>query len=317
MFAASKRETEAPWWLPGLRPFHFRVERPTQPISLLYRRRLGPLVTGLLAVLAASVLPDAAMAGPITPDSGRSPNAEDIDTLYRLALYIGIVVFAIVEGTLIWSLWRYRRRRGGAPAAQIRGNTPLEIGWTVAAVLILVLLTVVTFAYLDDIKDPPGARGGTLTGGAQFAAIDQDPPPPGARSLTIDVSGQQYIWRFAYPGGQPLHSFYTLVVPTDTTIVLRITSSDVIHSWWIPQLGGKADAVPGHVNRTWFRVAETGTFRGPCAELCGYNHADMRAEVRAVSPAEFRRWAEAKRAQIREAGRAVARQRPAREDGLR
>jgi cytochrome c oxidase subunit II len=317
MFAASKRETKRLWWVPGLRRSRLRVERSTQPISLLHRRRLNPLVTGLLAVLAASVLPDAAMAGPITPDSGGSPNAEDIDTLYRLALYIGIVVFAIVEGTLIWSLWRYRRRRGGTPAAQIRGNTPLEIGWTVAAVLILVLLTAVTFAYLDDIKDPPGARGGTLTGGAQFAAIDQDPPPPGARSLTIDVSGQQYIWRFAYPGGEPLYSFYTMVVPTDTTIVLRITSSDVVHSWWIPQLGGKADAVPGHVNRTWFRVAKTGTFRGPCAELCGYNHADMRAEVRAVSPAEFRRWAQAKRAQISEAGRAVARERRAREDGSR
>jgi cytochrome c oxidase subunit II len=275
------------------------------------------LGSALLAVLAASVLADAAVAGPITPDAGESPNAQDIDTLYRLALYIGIVVFVIVEGTLIWTLRRYRRRRGGTTAAQIRGNTPLEIGWTVAAVLILVVLTAVTFVYLDDIKDPPGARGGTLTGGAQFATIDQDAPPSGARSLTIEVSGQQYIWRFVYPGEEQLYSFHTMVVPTDTTIVLRITSSDVIHSWWIPQLGGKADAVPGHVNQTWFRVEKTGTFRGPCAELCGYNHADMRAEVRVVSRGDFRRWAEAKRRQIAAAGRAVARQRPTREDGLR
>jgi cytochrome c oxidase subunit 2 len=256
-----------------------------------------------------------ALAGPITPDSGDSPNADDIDTLYRLALYIGIVVFLVVEGTLFWSLWRYRRRRGGTQAAQIRGNTPLEIGWTVAAVLILVLLTTVTFIYLDDIKDPPGARGGTLTGGVQRAAIDQDSPPSGSRSLTIDVNGQQFIWRFAYPGGEPLYSYHTMVVPTSTTIVLRITSSDVIHSWWIPKLGGKADAVPGHVNRTWFRISKAGSYGGPCAELCGYNHAEMRAEVRAVSPAEFRQWASAKRAQIAQAGRALARQRRAGEGG--
>jgi cytochrome c oxidase subunit II len=269
----------------------------------------------VLALLGLAIFSSPALAGPITPDSGGSPNADDIDTLYRLALYIGIVVFLIVEGTLLWSLWRYRRRRGGTPAAQIRGNTPLEIGWTVGAVLILVLLTVVTFTYLDDIKDPPGARGGTLIGGAQLATIDQNPPPSGARSLTIDVNGQQFIWRFVYPGGEPLYSFHTMVVPIDTTIVLRITSSDVIHSWWIPKLGGKADAVPGHVNRTWFRISKAGTYGGPCAELCGYNHADMKAEVRAVRPADFRRWAGAKRAQIAEAGRAVSRQRRAGQGG--
>jgi cytochrome c oxidase subunit 2 len=277
--------------------------------------RLVASASTALAVLGLAIFSGPAPASPITPDSGGSPNADDIDTLYRLALYIGIVVFLVVEGTLLWSLWRYRRRRGGAPASQIRGNTPLEIGWTVAAVLILVLLTAVTFIYLDDIEDPPGARGGTLTGGAQLAAIDQDPPPSGSRSLTIDVNGQQFIWRFAYPGGEPLYSFHTMVVPTDTTIVLRITSSDVIHSWWIPKLGGKADAVPGQVNLTWFRISKVGTYGGPCAELCGYNHADMKAEVRAVRRADFRRWADAKRAQIAEAGRALARQRRAGQGG--
>jgi cytochrome c oxidase subunit II len=274
---------------------------------------VGVLVGGLtLAALLGAA--DDAVAGPFTPDSGGSPNAGDIDTLYRIALYIGIVVFLVVEGTLIWSIWRYRRRRGGPRAAQIRGNLPLEIGWTVAAALILVVLTAVTFIYLDDIKDPPGAGAGTLAGPTQLAAVDQRPSPPG-RSLNIDVNGQQFVWRYAYPGREPLYTFYAMVVPTDTTIALDITSSDVVHSWWIPLLGGKADAVPGHTNHTWFRISKEGIYRGVCAELCGYNHADMRAAVRAVSPARFAEWARRKRAQIRRAGQALAAERRAREEG--
>jgi cytochrome c oxidase subunit II len=105
-----------------------------------------------------------------------------------------------------------------------------------------------------------------------------------------------------------------MVVPTHTTISLDITSSDVVHSWWIPTLGGKADAVPGQMNHTWFRIPKEGVYRGVCAELCGYNHADMRAAVRAVSPARFRFWARRKRAQIEQAGRALARERRAREE---
>jgi cytochrome c oxidase subunit 2 len=252
------------------------------------------------------------MGGPITPDSGGSPNAEDIDTLYRLALYIGLVVFLIVEGTLFWSIWRYRRRRGGRPAAQIRGNAPLEIGWTVAAVLILIVLTTVTFLYLDDIKDPPGTQRG-FADGTQLAAVDQEPPPRGENSLEITVNGQQFVWRYDYPGTAPLYSYYAMVVPVRTTVTLKISSSDVIHSWWIPTLGGKADAVPGQINRTWFRAPETGVYRGTCAELCGYNHAEMRAAVRVVGQAEFRDWARRKRAQIAAAGMALARQRRAAE----
>jgi cytochrome c oxidase subunit II len=276
---------------------------------------VGALLGGLaLAALLGAA--DNALAGPFTPDAGGSPNADDIDTLYGIAFYIGIVVFLIVEGTLIWSIWRYRRRRGGPAAAQIRGNAPLEIGWTVAAASIVVVLAVVTFIYLDDIQDPPGAGPGTLAGPPQLAAVDQRAAPPGSRSLSIDVNGQQFLWRYDYPGPEPLYTFYEMVVPTDTTITLDITSSDVVHSWWIPVLGGKADAVPGHVNHTWFRISKEGVYRGVCAELCGYNHADMRAAVRAVSPARFREWARRKRAQIRRAGEALAAARRARGEGL-
>ena len=268
------------------------------------------------AVLACLVAAPSALADAFTPESGGSQNADDIDTLYKITLYIGIVIFLLVWGTLIWSLVKYRARRGGV-SQQIRGNTPLEIGWTVGAASILVILTVVTFLYLDDIENPPASGPNGLSAvAAQFATIDQpDPPKSGGPFLNIRVNGQQYIWRYDYPGDQQLFSYNEMVVPTDTTVVLEIEASDVIHSWWIPKFGPKADAVPGHVNETWFKVpaGREGVYRGQCAELCGPNHADMRATVRAVTSDEFEQWARDKRDQIQQAGEALAQERKQRE----
>jgi len=274
-------------------------------------RRL--LVTALGAVVIASLVwAPSAFADAFTPESGGSQNADDIDTLYKLTLYIGIVIFLLVWGTLIWSLVKYRAKRG-VTADQIRGNTPLEIGWTVGAASILVVLTVVTFLYLDDIENPPASGPNGLTASqAQFASVDQpDPPRDGGPVLRIHVNGQQYIWRYDYPGNPQLFSYHKMVVPTDTTVILEIEASDVIHSWWIPKFGPKADAVPGYTNESWFKVpgGREGTYRGQCAELCGLNHADMRAEVQAVTPDEFQTWARRKRAQIQAAGELLAEQR--------
>jgi cytochrome c oxidase subunit II len=274
------------------------------------RLLLAAFSAALLAILIAA---PSAFADALTPESGGSPNADDIDTLYKITFYIGIVIFLLVEGTLIWSLVKYRARRGGR-ADQIRGNTPLEIGWTVGAAVILVLLTVVTFLYLDDIENPPpSGPGGLSASSTEFASIDQpDPPTSGGPFLRIHVNGQQYLWRYDYPGEPKLFSYYEMVVPVETTVVLEVTGSDVIHSWWIPKLGGKVDGVPGHVNETWFKIPadQAGTtFTGQCAELCGYNHADMRAEVRAVTPEEYEAWADRKRREIEAAGEELATQR--------
>jgi cytochrome c oxidase subunit 2 len=265
------------------------------------------LVAFLLVVPAAS-------ADLFTPESGGSQNADDIDTLYKITLYVAIVIFLIVEGTLIWSLVRYRWRRAGPQAVQIRGNTPLELGWTLGAALILVVLTTVTFLYLDDIENPPpSGPNGLRASQARFASVDQpEPPKSGGPTLTIDVNGLQYLWRYDYAGGNQLYSYEEMVVPTDTTVVLDVTASDVIHSWWIPKLGGKVDAVPGHVNKTWFKIPASKAgqeFHGQCAELCGAGHADMRATVRAVTPDRFEDWSERQRVDIREAGEALAEQR--------
>jgi len=257
----------------------------------------------------------AAMAGAIFPESGGSPQADDISTLYKITLAIGVVIFLIVESTLIYSLVKYRARKGGPPAEQIHGNTRLEIGWTAGAAAIVVVIAAITFVYLDDIRNPPASDPDGLQVVGDFAAIDQA-PPPGNRGLKIRVNGQQYLWRYDYPqeNGRQLFSYYEMVVPIKTTVVLEITSSDVIHSWWIPKLGGKKDATPGHVNETWFKIDKPGVYVGQCAELCGDNHADMRAVVRAVPVAEYQAWAEQRRQDIEEAQRALAEQRRQREE---
>lgn len=286
------------------------------------RRSLAVAVVAAVAVLLVAT--PAASAGIFTPETSDSPNAENISTLYEIALYIAIIVFVGVEGVLIWSLVRYRRRRGGPEPAQIRGNTPLEIGWTIGAAMILVVLTVITFIYLGDIENPAPSEPGGLQAaeGVEFAAIDQ-PAPPGGNALEIGVNGQQYIWRFDYPtpelpeGQGPaegqLFSYYQMVVPVDTTVTLEITSPDVAHSWWIPELGGKADAIPGHINETWFRISEPGVYDGACTELCGAGHAEMRAEVLALPVEEYEQWVEEQAAGIEEAQQLLAVQRRTRE----
>jgi cytochrome c oxidase subunit II len=258
--------------------------------------------------------PDA-LADALTPESGGSQNANDIDTLYKITLYIGIAVFLGVEGTLIYSLVKFRARRRGPEPAQIRGNTPLEISWTLGAALILVVLAAVTFAFLPGIKDPPSSKasGLELAEGSDYATIHQKDPPDG-KALQIRVNGQQYLWRYDYPGDEQLFSYYDLVVPVNTTVTLQVFSQDVVHSWWVPKLGGKVDATPGHENETWFRAEEEGEYVGVCAELCGEGHADMRTRVRVLPVDEYEAWAAQTRADIQAAKDALAEQRTQREE---
>lgn len=275
------------------------------------RRRLAVAIGPALALtllLAAPALADFA-----TPESGGSPNADRIAGIYDIALYIALVVFVVVEGVLVYSAIRFRARRGAA-AAQIRGNTRLEASWTLAAAAILVILAVLTFAELSAIRRPDNSSANgydvAQAGGVQFATTGQELPPNG-KSLNIEVNGQQYVWRYTYPGGSSTglgapYSYEEMVVPTDTTVTLSIVSQDVAHSWWIPKLGGKFDAIPGEVNHTWFKIHRPGVYRGQCAELCGRNHADMVAEVRAVAPDQFAAWLAARKRDLQASFNAAA-----------
>jgi cytochrome c oxidase subunit 2 len=248
-----------------------------------------------------------------TPLSGGSPNANQIDSLYKITLVVALVIFFAVEGGLVYALIKFRKRKG-AVAAQIRGNTRLEVGWTSAAAVILIALAVLTFAKLSSIQNPPnsGPTGDQLAeqNGLLYASADKKLPPNG-KALNITVIGRQYIWQFVYPGasepdglGAP-YSYEEMVVPTNTTVSLDIVSSDVVHSWWIPELGGKFQAVPGYHSYTWFKISKPGIYRGQCALLCGRGHARMIAAVRAVPPAEFDAWLAHQKQQLQEANAAA------------
>jgi cytochrome c oxidase subunit II len=251
--------------------------------------RIPPALSHLLATPLAF----------FTPQSGGSPNANSIDSLYKITLYVALVIFVLVEGSLGYALYRFRARKG-AVAAQIRGNTRLELGWTIGAAVVLLALAVLTFAKLSSIQDPvnSGPEGSTLVSdhnARAYASVERKLPPDG-KSLKITVVGRQFVWQYIYPGaneadglGAP-YSYEEMVVPTNTTVTLDIVSADVVHSWWVPQLGGKFQALPGYHNYTWFKIERPGVYRGQCALICGRGHARMIATVKAVPPAQFEAW---------------------------
>ncbi|HVS28595.1 MAG TPA: cytochrome c oxidase subunit II [Solirubrobacteraceae bacterium] len=267
--------------------------------------------TFLLALLACAIsllaLAGVASANALAPETGGSPNADRTHTIYVVLLVISAVVFFGVEGLLLYTVVRFRARKG-AVAAQIRGNTRLEIGWTVATAVVLLGIVIFTLVELRAIKNPDrsGANGFASSSDANLYASLGQPAPPG-KGLKITATGRQFVWRYDYPNGAA--AYYELVVPTDTTIRLDIESSDVVHSWWIPKLGGQFDAVPGQANHTWFKVPGKlagHTFSGACAELCGRGHANMLASVRAVTPPQFGAWVAAQKTQLNEANKAAA-----------
>jgi cytochrome c oxidase subunit 2 len=257
-------------------------------------RRLKPFAVPALVLVAALVEPSTALANFLTPKSGGSPNADAINSLYKIILYIAAAVFVLVEGALFYSVIRFRAKKSRV-AAQIHGNTPLEIGWTVAAALILLVITVVTFVKLPSIINPPNSNANA----AFLSASVNEPSPPNGKKLTICVQGRQYIWRYVYGNGclnaayaaKLPYSYQEMYVPAGTTVILDIQSTDVIHSWWVPSLGGKVDAVPGYTTYTWFKAPKAGAlFHGQCAQLCGRQHAFMTALVRVLTPSGYQQW---------------------------
>ena len=264
------------------------------------RRVLRPgrraIIAIALTALAALVLPSAAPAVTAVPRSGGSPNADSIAELYRIILFFGVIVFLALEAVLIIALVRYRASKG-AKAEGPTDNRNLELGWTVGAALLVTVIAIISFIKLPSITTPPnGGNNGISSPAPQGASLVSVPNPPNGKKYVINVTGRQYIWRYTY--GDTLASPYVfteMVAPADTVVVLRIQATDVIHSWWIPALGGKFDAVPGSTNYTWFKAPMPknpggDVYRGQCAELCGQQHANMLASVRVVTPAAFKIW---------------------------
>jgi cytochrome c oxidase subunit 2 len=281
------------------------------------RRRL--LLALPLALVAALLAAPAAKAGLLFPEAGGSPNADSIKTLYIMVFILALFIFVGVEATLLWALFRFKAKKGRT-AAQIHGNTKLEVGWTVGAFLILIFITFFTFIKLGDIKDPKPSlideNGNQVaqTDMVQYAATNQSVPD--GPSMTIEVNGQQYVWRYLYPGQDQLLTYTDMVVPVGMTVLLDITADDVVHSWWIPKLGGKMDAVPGYTNKLWFRIPPDAipegqkqvVFEGQCAELCGRNHANMYGRVIGMRMADYKKWYADKVQQLKTAETNVAEQ---------
>jgi cytochrome c oxidase subunit II len=227
---------------------------------------------GIAALLAATGL---------TPVEPASPNTERIEDLFWFVGFWAAVVLLAVALPLTYFVWRYRG--GGRPRTvegpQIHGSTRLEIAWTIVPVVILLIVAIFTFYKLPGI---------TLEAAA------------GEQSLEVRVEGRQFYWQYRYPNG--VIAIDTLRAPADRLVELKITAppSDVIHSYWVPNLFAKFDAIPGEVTETAFR-GKPGTYEGQCAEFCGLLHAEMFAEIEVIPEDEFDAWLE-RQAQAQETG---------------
>jgi cytochrome c oxidase subunit 2 len=230
------------------------------------RFAFATLATSLVASATATVA--LAGNGGFLPGEAHSPNAHRVhDAFIFISIFTGII-FVGVEGALILFMVKYRRgrRERAVEGTQIHGSTRLEIIWTVFPVVVLALIGTFVFYKLPGIADAPKASA--------------------ADSTTVHVQGAQFYWQFTYPNGAV--SINRMVAPADQVVNEEITAPkwDVIHSWWVPDFGGKYDAIPGKVNKTWFK-ARAGDYVARCYELCGIQHAAMLGSVHVVPRSEY------------------------------
>jgi cytochrome c oxidase subunit 2 len=229
------------------------------------RRKLLSVVLAVLVAFATAGVATASNGG-FAPVAPASPGASHTLTAYYVILAFTSAIFLLVEGLLVVFVIKYRRRGRAreVEGAQVLGHTRLELIWTVIPVVILAVIGVVVFLELPDIRSAPAA----------------------ANPIRITIEGHQYYWQFDYPNGA--RSINTMHAPVDRVVDLTVVSPDVIHSWWIPALGGKIQAIPGRRNHIWFEATKTGSFEGQCAQLCGVYHASMTGTVVSQSDAEYR-----------------------------
>ena len=238
--------------------------------------RRNPLLAAVLVaaavVLAASWFGFSGRQG-LTPVQPASPGTEGIDQIYLFIGVCAVVVFLAVMIPLALILARYREQAQPreVEGPQIRGNTKLELTWTVLPTLIVVAIIGFTLYKAGGIREPARAAGERA-------------------DVQIRVEGRQFYWRYVYPNG--VIAIDRLRVPVDRVVDLTVTApdADVVHSYWVPALAGKIDAIPGVENELKFRARRTGIFEGKCAELCGIQHTEMLFSVEVLPRAEYDRW---------------------------
>ena len=232
-------------------------------------------ILGLAALGLTFTSCDVGGIHPIFPNPV-SPNGQDIYNTY-IGISIGaIVVFLGYEAALLWVALRYRRSRqpAGYVPPQVHGHTGVEIVWT--AIPLVIVLAIAVYSFVE---------------------LQKDFQPITGEQMTVIVSAHQFGWEYDYDNGVIVHQEGTLqgdvtpfVVPIDTLIKLQFRGTDVIHSWWVPAITGKTDAVPGYDNYSWMKIDQVGMWRGECAELCGAGHSTMQIIVQSMTQSDFDVW---------------------------
>jgi cytochrome c oxidase subunit II len=223
----------------------------------------------LIAVAACAGLALLAAACSETPQTAFNPRSEYATAgldLFVLIVWMGVIIGVIVEAVLIWAAIHYRRRPGDKLPPQIHGNTVVEIAWTTGPVIVVGYILFVT-----------------------LPVIFQTQAPAPSNAMNVDVIGHQFWWEFQYPDASVVTA-NELHLPIGKTANLILHSDDVIHSFWVPALGGKRDAFPSHTNYIWMTPNSIGEFPGQCYQLCGYSHGNMRERAIIQSQADFQTW---------------------------
>jgi cytochrome c oxidase subunit 2 len=214
-----------------------------------------------------------------------SPGTDQIDTLLWIGFVAGTILVVAVVGGLLLTLRRYRAERGVEPR-QITGGRRIQVRVGAALGAFAAVILVLSIVYTDKARETPA------TGAAGLQVSHSEP-------LKIETTGQQWLWRYEYPN--EAFSYYKLVVPVDTAVELDLVTTDVVHTWDVPDLAGKRDAVPGKTNHVIFSADEEGTYTGQAATLSGQAYAAMRTEVEVVSPAKYEAFVKAQKSEIQAA----------------
>jgi cytochrome c oxidase subunit 2 len=211
-----------------------------------------------------------------------SPGTDQIDTLLWIGFIAAAIVVVAINVALFYAVRRFRAERGATPR-QVSGGRKVQFRVGAVLTVFAALVFILSIVFTDKARETPA------TGSAGLAAAKTAP-------LKIEATGQQWLWRYDYPNGS--FSYYKLVVPVDTAVVLDLVSTDVVHTWDVPDLSGKRDAVPGKTNKVIFRADEEGQFRGQSATLSGQAYAAMRTEVEVVSPQAYEDFVKQQKADI-------------------
>jgi cytochrome c oxidase subunit 2 len=230
--------------------------------------RLRRLTTAALPALAAVALTACDVRYPNSVFTRHTEFNRDVGYLFNILIWLGTIVFIFVEGILLYAIFRYRRRSENDRPQHVHGNTTLEILWTAIPALILAFIAVPTVRTI--FKTQAKAK---------------------ADALQVEVIGHQWWWEFRYPQYK-VTTANELYLPVGRTVNFTLRSEDVLHSFWIPQLGGKRDLITNHPNYLWFTPDSVGeqAWNGACAEYCGTSHANMRFKTFTVTPPEFASW---------------------------